>query len=1021
MGGQRLGPPPRTVVGVRKGIRPEKPCFIILNMPESFKDIARTARAFPRGDACQQPPVDMRSEQGVPRTPRPRLKKLVETKFGSWNVGSMTGRGRELVDVCMRRNIDIMCVQETKWKGKSSRELGEGYKLFYSGEECKRNGVGIILSPKYKEAVIEVVRPSDRMMKMKLVIAGEVYNIISAYAPQVGETEEMKEDFMEKFEELILSVAQNEKLLVGADLNGHVGRSADGFQQVHGGKGYGRRNKEGEKILECAESVDMAIVNTFYEKPDEHLITYKSGSHATQIDYVLVRRRDLKMIRNCKVIPGEAVVAQHRLVCAVLNIKREKGKKPDTRKRIKIWKLKGQKVKEYRDKVKEKYNSNTSTVEEHWCTLKTAVLEAATEVCGCTKGGKHQGKETWWWSEEVQEKIKKKKESFKAWQRGGSEDLREAYKEAKRETKKVVAKAKEEAWADWYDNMETEEGEKMIYKVARQRAQSRQDIGEVAVIKDKNGELLTDEEEIKGRWGEYFNQLLNVENDREVLEECPPVEGPVQCVTVEEVSKALKSMKSGKAAGASGVAVDLLKCLDKEGVEMLHSLLLKIWCAEEMPRDWEMSEIVTIYKQKGDPLECGNFRGIKLLEHGMKVMEKILERRLRTLIDIDNMQFGFSPGKGTTDAVFIIKQLQEKHLEVNKDLFFTFVDLEKAYDRIPRDLVYWCLRKRMVPEELVRLVQVTYHGARTVVRTKYGKTDEFTIKVGLHQGSGLSPFLFTIILDVISEEFRGGLPWELLFADDLALMADSETELQNKWSKWQVGMEGKGLKVNTSKTEVMVSTRGETETHIKDRKGEELKQVNKFKYLGVTISDKGDSATAVRARVMAAWAKWRELAGVIGDRKMPRRLKTKLYSTIIRPVLLYGAESWTMGKKEERILEATEMRMLRRIKGVTLKDKERSENIRKELGVDDINEKVREIRMRWYGHVMRMEVANPVREVMNSVVAGKRPRGRPKKRWKDNVKQDMDHFQVCAEDAADRHLWRRKTKAADPAMRETWP
>ena len=116
----------------------------------------------------------------------------------------------------------------------------------------------------------------------------------------------------------------------------------------------------------------------------------------------------------------------------------------------------------------------------------------------------------------------------------------------------------------------------------------------------------------------------------------------------------------------------------------------------------------------------------------------------------------------------------------------------------------------------------------------------------------LSPFLFTVILDVISEEFRGGLPWELLFADDLALMADSETELQNKWSKWQVGMEGKGLKVNTSKTEVMVSTRGETKIHIKDRKGEELKQVNKFKYLGVTISDKGDSATAVRARVTAA-------------------------------------------------------------------------------------------------------------------------------------------------------------------------
>ena len=138
----------------------------------------------------------------------------------------------------------------------------------------------------------------------------------------------------------------------------------------------------------------------------------------------------------------------------------------------------------------------------------------------------------------------------------------------------------------------------------------------------------------------------------------------------------------------------------------------------------------------------------------MKMFEKILECRLRKLVTVNNMQFGFSPGKGTTDAVFIIKQLQEKHLEVHKELFLTFVDLETAYDRVPRDLVYWCLRRRGVPEKLVRLVETTYRGASTVVRTTHGRTDEFPTKVGLYQGSGLSPFLFIVLLDVISEEFR---------------------------------------------------------------------------------------------------------------------------------------------------------------------------------------------------------------------------------------------------------------------------
>ena len=204
------------------------------------------------------------------------------------------------------------------------------------------------------------------------------------------------------------------------------------------------------------------------------------------------------------------------------------------------------------------------------------------------------------------------------------------------------------------------------------------------------------------------------------------------------------------------------------------------------------------------------------------------------------MQFGFSPGKGTTDAVFIIQQLQEKHREVHKDLF--------AYDRVPMNLVCWCLRRRGVPEKQVRLVEATYHGASTVERIMHGRTDEFPIKVGLHQGSGLSPFLFIVVLDVISEEFRRGLPRELLLADDLAVVTDTEEEMQRRWLDWQIGMKSKGLKVNIGKTEVMVSRMRGTKANIKDSQGTSLRQVNKFKYLGVTISEEGGSEEAERAK-----------------------------------------------------------------------------------------------------------------------------------------------------------------------------
>ena len=204
--------------------------------------------------------------------------------------------------------------------------------------------------------------------------------------------------------------------------------------------------------------------------------------------------------------------------------------------------------------------------------------------------------------------------------------------------------------------------------------------------------------------------------------------------------------------------------------------------------------------------------------------------------------------------------------------------------------------------------------------------------------------------------------------------------MQRRWLDWQIGMESKGLKGNIRKTEVMVSSRRGTKANIKDSQGTHLRQVNKFKYLGVTISEEGGSEEAVRARVSAAWGKWRDLSRVISDKKMPRKLNIKLYMTIIRPVLLYGAECWTVSKKEEHILEKTEMRMLRRIKGATLRDKVKSVDISKELGVTGIQEKVREMRIRWYGHMQRMEENNEVRAVVDMRVPGKRPRGRPRGR-----------------------------------------
>ena len=125
--------------------------------------------------------------------------------MGTLNIGTMTGRGRELADMMERRNVDILCLQETKWKRSKARNIGGGCKIFYNGADGRKNGIGIVLRKELAESVLEVNRVSDRLMAMKLEVNGSILNIVSAYAPQVNNSMEEKNDFWEDLDGLIES------------------------------------------------------------------------------------------------------------------------------------------------------------------------------------------------------------------------------------------------------------------------------------------------------------------------------------------------------------------------------------------------------------------------------------------------------------------------------------------------------------------------------------------------------------------------------------------------------------------------------------------------------------------------------------------------------------------------------------------------------------------------------------------------------------------------------------------------
>ncbi|KAK3517604.1 hypothetical protein QTP70_012959 [Hemibagrus guttatus] len=183
-------------------------------------------------------------------------------------------------------------------------------------------------------------------------------------------------------------------------------------------------------------------------------------------------------------------------------------------------------------------------------------------------------------------------------------------------------------------------------------------------------------------------------------------------------------MKSGKAVGPDDIPVEVWKCLGEAAVEFLTSLFNRVLESERTPEEWRRSVLVPIFKNKGDVQSCSSYRGIKLMSHTMKLWERVVEARLRKVVEICEQQYDFMPRKSTTDAIFALRILMEKYRNGQRELHCVFVDLEKAYDRVPREELWYCMRKSGVAEKYVRVVQDMYERSRKVVRCAVGQTEE---------------------------------------------------------------------------------------------------------------------------------------------------------------------------------------------------------------------------------------------------------------------------------------------------------
>lgn len=454
------------------------------------------------------------------------------------------------------------------------------------------------------------------------------------------------------------------------------------------------------------------------------------------------------------------------------------------------------------------------------------------------------------------------------------------------------------------------------------------------------------------------------------------------------------------------------------------------------------AKIVTLYKNKGDKGDCNNYRGISLLSVAGKAFARVILSRLQKLAErvLPETQCGFRSGRSTTDMIFTLRQIQEKCREQRRPLIVAFVDLTKAFDTVSRPALYKVLGHIGCPPKLLRLVVAFHEDMNANIQFDGNSSDSFKVKSGVKQGCVLAPTLFGIFFAVLLDyafdnaagdifirtRFDGSLfnlarlraktkvteilIKELLFADDAALLAHDEGTLQSLINNLARACDTFSLSINISKTVILPQAcTSLTGTYLN---GSILTTVNKFCYLGSTITSTFSLEEEINARIGNAATNFGRLSKRAWDNKrLTLKTKIQIYRACVLSTLLYSSETWTPYSGHVRRLNVFHLRCLRKLMGIRWQDKITNTEVLKRADLPSIMGTLSIRRLRWLGHVRRMDSSRIPKQVLfGELSEGRRHRGRPMLRYKDVCKTSMKDFCISTEKweklAEDRTQWK---------------
>ena len=1018
---------------------------------------------------------------------------ITQNVRGSCKLGKM----EELCTKFQEKQLLFATIQET-WRFKNDTLDLLNCKIIHAGIEPPSNpatrsrgrpgkqGVAIILNnfatKAWNNSNNFTYCYSGRIVAVRLVFPARnsqlkplCFYIVSAYAPTSDSSNATQTTYLDNLKDCLSKRQKDDILILGTDANASLGTRSGAHNATPqnicsiGNFGIANRNAAGARLLTFLQQENLVAMSTYFQKPVIKYSTWVHPRHKThyQIDHIITNKEAFKYFKDVTTTKHLAD-SDHYPVLAKLEITHRHRKRPacpDQSKELK--KLDFEKLKDsntassFCQDILSRFNSSTES--DPYKRLSSIIPLALHN----TLPRKRRIDNDWFSLAKlsIAPIILQRNKLCKLLKQSNSTAHRIQLKYARQRISSQVKAAKN----SWVQNLSSSINDSSS-RGTRQRAwnafkslkkgHSNIRSCKITNLRKKDKSLCKTPRENAEAFKDHFVSIFqsHLPFDPAVLNDIPdipPFNAAATIPTLDETTEAIKNLNN-TAAGPSQIPSTVWKCLadNPATLQITHESIINFWATEISPTEWNTG-LLKILAKKGDLHNPNNYRGITLLESSYKILANIIRARLTPIAEaIDQeSQCGFRPGRSTIDAIFSLKIALKKRKEHGLDTYVLFLDLVKAFDKVPRDMLWLVLQKFGVPPKLINLLKALHTDVKVNFECN-GVEESFLSAVGVKQGDILGPILFNFYIAAILISWRATtcivpcsfqtsrdfqlngrnhlsngeilLFRDSAYADDTAVAFTNRIETETGTNEIIQHFKKFGMTVHTgdannpSKSEIVkFAAQPDAYSSSQDKvscpNNTFIPFATKFPYLGSTIPQDLADRSDIQIRIEKAGKAYNGLRKAIFNNSLINlHSKASIYKAIIIPILIYGSENWCLSTADERLLRNFHHSCIRRIckmnrfqlhaRHITMID------LRNRSKIPTMLTLLTRHKLRYAGHVARMGWHRTQRKLLSAWVRNNRPSGSPGLTFARSIKRALERANISIGNwhnlAQDRYAWR---------------